>query len=480
MKAWPNDPTFHPTFIQQLLDGIIYRGGQTIQHLLDENVLRLREHGNSLDHKQINKVLSIAMATSIKRRKVAAILAILQLFDEEDCKVKRKKTRKWVRRRKEKGFFANIVRELSIEDTSTYKEMLRMSHEDFLTILGLIERDISPYQVAGGHTVIEPKCRLTLTLRFLATGETFRSLALQFRISRAAISYIVTEVCWAITKNMQSMYLKTPSTADEWERISSKFNERWEFPNCLGAIDGKHVVMQPPPESGSQFFNYKHTHSLVLLAIAGPDNECLFADIGTNGRVSDGGVWNKSKIAQMIENKQIELPADRCLPFGSKKLPHVFIADDAFALKRYLMKPYPQNGLDDTKKIYNYRHSRARRIVENLFGIVANRWRVFRSIILLPPDTIEKLVLAALKLHNYLRQSHSRNMYCPLGFADSVVMDGSMVDGSVHRYPHQSHFSLYKVGSKGHNPTFVAKEVRDAFKEYFYNEGAVLWQWDKI
>ena len=107
LKAWPNDPTFHPTFIQQLLDGIIYRGGQTIQHLLDENVLRLREHGNSLDHKQINKVLSIAMATSIKRRKVAAILAILQLFDEKDCKVKRKKTRKWVRRRKEKGFFAN-------------------------------------------------------------------------------------------------------------------------------------------------------------------------------------------------------------------------------------------------------------------------------------------------------------------------------------------------------------------------------------
>ena len=130
-KAWPNDPTFHPTFIQHLLDGIIYRVGQTIQHLLDENVLRLREHGNSLDHKQINKVLSIAMATSIKRRKVAAILAILQLFDEEDCKVKRKKTGKRVRRRKEKGFFATIVRELSIEDTSTYKEMLRMSHEDF-------------------------------------------------------------------------------------------------------------------------------------------------------------------------------------------------------------------------------------------------------------------------------------------------------------------------------------------------------------
>ena len=210
---------------------------------------------------------------------------------------------------------------------------------------------------------------------------------------------------------MQCLYLKTPSTADEWGIIAKKCNERWDFPNCLGAIDGKHVVMQPPPEAGSQFFKYKLTHSIVLLAVAGPDYECLFADIGTNGRVSDGGVWNKSMIAQMIENEQIELPPAKCLPFGSKKLPHVFVADDAFALKRYLMKPYPQNGLDGTKKKYNYRHSRARRIVENLFGIIANRWRVFRSIILLPPSTIERLVLAALVLHNYLRQSQSRTIY---------------------------------------------------------------------
>ena len=112
-----------------------------------------------------------------------------------------------------------------------------------------------------------------------------------------------------------------------------------------------------------------------------------------------------------------------------------------------------------------------RRIVENLFGIVANRWRVFRSIILLPPNTIEKLVLAALTLHNYLRQSDSRNIYCPLGFADSVVMDGSMVDGSVHRYSPSESLLPLQIGSKGYNPTFVAIEVRDAFKEYFYNEG---------
>jgi hypothetical protein len=50
--------------------------------------------------------------------------------------------------------------------------------------------------------------------------------------------------------------------------------------------------MQPPANAGSFFYNYKHTHSIVLMAVAGPDYGCIYADVGTNGRVADGGVWN--------------------------------------------------------------------------------------------------------------------------------------------------------------------------------------------
>ena len=150
--------------------------------------------------------------------------------------------------------------------------------------------------------------------------------------------------------------------------------------------------MQPPPDARSHYFNYKQTHSIVLLAVAGPDYECIYADVGTNGRVSDGIVWNKCSLSKAIENGDICLPPSKCLPFGTHKVPHVFIGDDAFALKSYLMKPYPQTGLTDDRRIYNYRHSRARRISENLFGITANHWHVFRSVILLPPKTIENLL----------------------------------------------------------------------------------------
>ena len=72
-------------------------------------------------------------------------------------------------------------------------------------------------------------------------------------------------------------------------------------------------------------------------------------------------------------------------------MPYVLNGDNAFALKPYLMKPYAQQGLDAEKRGYNNRHSRARRISENLFGILARRWRSMRNVLLLHPDVIEVL-----------------------------------------------------------------------------------------
>ena len=76
--------------------------------------------------------------------------------------------------------------------------------------------------------------RLTLTVRFLATSESFRSLSFQFRISKLEISYIVQEVCTAIITNLTSTYLKVPSTKNEWMQIANQFYDLWNFPNALG------------------------------------------------------------------------------------------------------------------------------------------------------------------------------------------------------------------------------------------------------
>ena len=199
---------------------------------------------------------------------------------------------------------------------------------------------------------------------------------------------------------------------EEWSRIAEKFQNRWNYPHALRAIDGKHVTIKKPDNGASFYYNYKKTHSIILMAIAGPDYECLWADVGCNGRSNDSGVWNKSELQKGIEDGTIKLPVNDALSESYPNMPYVFLGDGAFALKTFMMKPYPQKNLSIDKRIYNYRHSRARRISENLFGILANRWRIYYTTIPLCPEQVENIVLSTLALHNMLcKSSSSRNAY---------------------------------------------------------------------
>ena len=192
----------------------------------------------------------------------------------------------------------------------------------------------------------------------------------------------------------------------------------------------KNIVIIPPPNSCSSYYNYNHTNSIVLLATAGPNCECLFADLGTNGRINNSGIWNKSNLCRAIENREIGLLEPRALPYRLKKLPFVILGEDAFALKNYIIKPFPQRNLTIEKRIYNYRHSRARSIWENMFGILTNCWRVFHTTMHLSPERATSVTLSALILRNYLLKSPSKSTYCTMGLIDQEDEQGKVIAGS--------------------------------------------------
>ncbi|CAH1957561.1 unnamed protein product [Acanthoscelides obtectus] len=188
--------------------------------------------------------------------------------------------------------------------------------------------------------------------------------------------------------------MKVPCTEDDWKKIADEFRNKWNFPNAIGAIDGKHIEIEAPPNAGSYYFNYKGTHSIVLLALADAECNFLYIDVGCNGRMSDGGIFKNSTLYRELYEDLLNIPSDEHLPNRVKPVPYVILGDDAFALSKNLLKPFPRSKfLSAKQKVFNYRLCRARRVVENAFGILASRFRVFRKPICLKVENIDKIVL---------------------------------------------------------------------------------------
>ena len=112
-------------------------------------------------------------------------------------------------------------------------------------------------------------------------------------------------------------------------------------PHCVGALDGKHTVMQAPANSGSYYSNYKGTFSIMLLAVDDAEYKFLYVDVGCNGRVSEGVVFNRCSLYHALETGTVELPPAIPLPGRTQPVPYFFVADDAFPMRNYIIKPYP-------------------------------------------------------------------------------------------------------------------------------------------
>lgn len=115
-------------------------------------------------------------------------------------------------------------------------------------------------------------------------------------------------------------------------------------------MDGKHIAIFLPPGCGSEYFNYKNHHSMVLLAIVDGNYQFLLCDFGTNGRISDGGVLANTKFFEKLENNELCIPSATAVTNSTRSLPYVFVADDAFPLRTDLVKPFRQADLTTYEK----------------------------------------------------------------------------------------------------------------------------------
>ncbi|XP_050064293.1 uncharacterized protein LOC126553165 [Aphis gossypii] len=231
-------------------------------------------------------------------RKRVKVIAVAEAFGLLDEPVER---RYWVhpmnndREQSEqfKNFFENIRRY-----PENFFEYYRMSVSSFDELL----ENVRPHITKTTTTFRKPICaeeRLTITLRYLSTGTYFAALKFDFRVGRSTIGIIVKETCQALWTVLQPTEMPVPTTND-WLEISNVFNVKTNFPNCLGAIDGKHIRCKNPSNSGSLFFNYKKFFSVVLMAVADANLQFITIDVGSYGREGDSNIFKECPFGKML------------------------------------------------------------------------------------------------------------------------------------------------------------------------------------
>ena len=243
----------------------------------------------------------------------------------------------------------------------------------------------------------------------------------------------------------------------------------------MGALDGKHIVIQACNNSGSMFYNYKGTFSFVLMALVDADCKFTYVDIGDFGSNSDGGIFKNSKFGKAFMNNELGIPGPKTLdhwPEGGV-LQHCVVADEAFLLRCDLMRPYPwtnnRQSLPEDQKILSYRLSRARRIVENAFGILAQSWRIFNRRINFLPKNVDRVIKVCVVLHNYLTEPGKdlHEIHRRLNpDQDPYLQDsGAILDSD--------HFGFANSAN--------VRAIRNLYTTYFTRpEGSVIWQENRI
>lgn len=229
-------------------------------------------------------------------------------------------------------------------------------------------------------------------------------------------------------------------------------------------MDGKHIRIKCPNKSGSYYYNYKGFFSIILFAVVDPEYNFTYLCIGGNGRAGDAAIWDECALKQALENNALNLAPH-----------HVLVADDAFPLKPYIMKPYSKKKCTEAERIFNYRLSRARRISENAFGILSWRFRIFQRPIELKVDTIDKVIWAACSLHNWIKHKHPTDT-CTLADAEDLN-SGDIIHGRWREVPYR--FPSISRVYPGNHYAQDGEQVRKKYAEYFVNAGSVPWQWKR-
>ncbi|XP_026288893.1 uncharacterized protein LOC113213886 isoform X1 [Frankliniella occidentalis] len=429
---------------------------------------------------------------SLQKRKTAFVQLIAQkrrvaALHRHVDKLKKKW---WVRpmlqdHEKHGAWFTTIPRMRQSNDLERWYNFFRMTYEAFDQLLELVGPHILK---KSWRKPISPGERLAITLRYLATGDSFESLSYLFLVSNQVIAQIVLETSIVIWTVLEPLVFEKDSE-NKWLESAAGYEVMWNLPHCVGAIDGKHILIQAPPHSGSTYFNYKKTFSMILMAVSDPKYKLLYVNMGACGRRGDGNVYQTSAFGKKLQNKKLHMPPSCPVDGIEGDLPFYIAGDGAFERSYHLLNPFKGNHLKGPERLFNYRFSRGRRCIEDVFGIMFRRYGLLHKPIQASKTTARYAVLACCALHNFHMKDEGsvppkRRRMMPNIYFDYKRNDGSEICGRwKNENPALEKEVLHRLQEavlqkKGEGEEMVGEDMREVLLEYFI-ENDLPWQWKK-
>lgn len=233
-------------------------------------------------------------------------------------------------------------------------------------------------------------------------------------------------------------------------------------------ILGKHVHVKAPPNSGSEFHNFKDHFSVVLMGLCDADLQFTYVSVGEMGSSSDSSVFRRCGLHRLLQNTQLNLPSPSSVRGSNQTFPYAFVGDAAFPLRPEIMTPFSRRGpLTEEESHFNKELSRARISIENAFGVLTARWRIMRKICELQPETYEIIILACVTLHNFILQT-GRDQYIPDNFIDRMNNTGEVIPGEYRRFLPEEH-GLIGRGQASRDMTRAGLQIRENIKQFLYD-----------
>ncbi|KAB0804564.1 hypothetical protein PPYR_01534 [Photinus pyralis] len=302
------------------------------------------------------------------------------------------------------GYIERVVVNYS---ETTFKSHFRMHKLIVYQLASRLENSgFIPVHEHGKMKISSEKAML-MTLWYLGNTESFRQVSDRFDVSLSSAHRVIERVLNCIL-SLRTEYIKWP-TQEETEVISKAFATKFGSQNVIGAIDGCHVRIRRPKNDQDSYINRKGYFSLLIQGTVNSFRQFIDVYCGEPGSLHDARLLRRSSLYSKAENN-VNF-------FGNKYL----LGDSAYPSLSWLVPPFKDNGaLSNNQKVFNFKHSSTRIIVEHVFRLLKGRFRRLQHLENLNINICVKIMMACCVLHNICESKHDNTVIEPYDISSDV------------------------------------------------------------